>query len=145
MQRFSLPLVDPETHWLTNKTYECVEKTLKVVKVKNFCGGSNELQVLNYLIRTGCVMERVDLYEAKELNHNQKKLVLAGAEEVQLKFKRASRHLQITLYSAWWKFSSGKCSHLVSLLYLILKVDILLLYWTRFILPRVTRKLILNY
>ncbi|KAL1215783.1 F-box protein [Cardamine amara subsp. amara] len=99
--RPSLPLVDPETHWLNNKTYEWVEKTLKVVKVKNFCGGSNELQVLSYLIRTGCVMERVDLYEAQGLlNHDQKKLVLAGAEEVQWKFKRASRHLQITLYNA---------------------------------------------
>ncbi|VVB10414.1 unnamed protein product [Arabis nemorensis] len=97
--RNSLPF-DPETYWLTNKTYKCLEKTLKVVKVKNFRGRPNELHVLQYLIRTGLVMERLDLYEAKGLDDNERRLVLAGAEEVQRKFKRGSSHLRITLHNA---------------------------------------------
>ncbi|VVB10413.1 unnamed protein product [Arabis nemorensis] len=97
--RPSLPF-DSETYWLTNKTYDCLEKTLKVVEVKNFRGRPNELHVLQYLIRTGLVMERLDLYEAKGLNDNERRLVLAGAEEVQRKFKRGSSHLRITLHNA---------------------------------------------
>ncbi|EOA32480.1 hypothetical protein CARUB_v10015759mg [Capsella rubella] len=91
---------DPKTYWLTSKAYKCLEKTLKVVKVKNFTGGFNELQVLQYLIRTGCVLERVDLYEAKGLNPNQKSLVMAGVEKAQKNFKKASKNLRITLNSA---------------------------------------------
>lgn len=101
MQRAPSPLViDPVSHWLTSKSYECLEKTLKVVKITKFRGSSNELHMLQYLLRTGCVMERVDLYEAEGLNHNQKRWVLAGVEEVQQNFKRASRHLRITLHNA---------------------------------------------
>ncbi|KAL9299720.1 putative F-box domain, FBD domain, leucine-rich repeat domain superfamily [Arabidopsis thaliana] len=93
-------VIDPVSHWLTSKPYECLEKTLKVVKITKFRGSSNELHMLQYLLRTGCVMERVDLYEAEGLNHNQKRWVLAGVEEVQQNFKRASRHLRITLHNA---------------------------------------------
>ncbi|CAL9222590.1 unnamed protein product, partial [Arabidopsis halleri] len=63
-------VIDPVKHWLTSNAYECVEKTLKVVNVKNFCGSSNVLHVLEYLTRIGRVRERLDLYEAKGLNHN---------------------------------------------------------------------------
>ncbi|VYS52624.1 unnamed protein product [Arabidopsis thaliana] len=59
-------VIDPVSHWLTSKSYECLEKTLK----------------------------------AEGLNHNQKRWVLAGVEEVQQNFKRASRHLRITLHNA---------------------------------------------
>ncbi|EOA32168.1 hypothetical protein CARUB_v10015424mg [Capsella rubella] len=101
LARAPSPLViDPAKYWITSNAYECLEKTLKVVKVKNFRGRSNELHVLQYLIRTGRVMERLDLYEAKGLNHKQKSSVLASVEEVQQNFKRASRNLQITLHNA---------------------------------------------
>ncbi|CAE5986210.1 unnamed protein product [Arabidopsis arenosa] len=101
LQRAPSPLViDPVSYWLTSKAYECLEKTLKVVKVKKFRGSSNELHMLQYLIRTGCVMERVDLYEANGLNHNQKRWVLAVVEEFQQNFKSASGHLRITLHNA---------------------------------------------
>ncbi|ESQ53718.1 hypothetical protein EUTSA_v10027438mg [Eutrema salsugineum] len=97
--RTSSPL-DAKTFWLANKSYACLEKTLKIVKVKNFRGSSNELHVLHYLIRTGRVMEQLDLYEANGLDHKQKRLVLAGAEEVRRYFKKTSRDLQMTLHNA---------------------------------------------
>ncbi|XP_018482490.1 putative F-box/LRR-repeat protein At5g54820 [Raphanus sativus] len=97
--RISFPL-DPKTFWLTNGTYECLERTLKVVKIKNFRGGSNELHVLKYLIRRGLVMERLDLYEAKGLDEDQKRLVVTAAEEVQKNVERGSKHLRITLHKA---------------------------------------------
>ncbi|XP_019098479.1 PREDICTED: putative F-box/LRR-repeat protein At1g56400 [Camelina sativa] len=43
---WSTLVIDPVTHWLTSKSYECLEKTLKVVKVKNFHGSSKELPLL---------------------------------------------------------------------------------------------------
>lgn len=98
-KRVSLPL-DPKTFWLTNGTYECLERTLKVVKVKNFRGSSNELHVLKYLIRRGLVMEQLDLYEAKRLNDDQTRLVLTAAEEVHKNVERGSKHLRITLHKA---------------------------------------------
>ncbi|KAF8098407.1 hypothetical protein N665_0268s0075 [Sinapis alba] len=97
--RVSMPL-DPKTFWLNNDTYECLERTLKVVEVKNFRGGSNEVHVLHYLIRKGCVMERLDLYEAKGLNDDQRSLVVIAVEEVQKNFERGSKHLRITLHKA---------------------------------------------
>ncbi|XP_010467501.1 PREDICTED: putative F-box/LRR-repeat protein At1g56400 [Camelina sativa] len=93
-------LIDPVTHWLTSKSYECVEKTLKVVKVKNFCGSSKELHLLQYLIRNGRVLERVDLYEEKGMNHKQKTWIMAGVKELQKTLKKDSSHLKITLYNA---------------------------------------------
>ncbi|KAF3595730.1 hypothetical protein DY000_02027863 [Brassica cretica] len=97
--RISMPL-DPKVFWLTNDTYECLERTLKLVKIKNFRGGSNELHVLKYLIRRGLVMEQLDLYEAKGLNDDQRRLVLTAAEEVQKNVGRGSKHLRITLHKA---------------------------------------------
>lgn len=94
-----MPL-DPKVFWLTNDTYECLERTLKLVKIKNFRGGSNELHVLKYLIRRGLVMEQLDLYEAKGLNDDQRRLVLTAAEEVQKNVGRGSKHLRITLHKA---------------------------------------------
>ncbi|CAN8327409.1 unnamed protein product [Cochlearia groenlandica] len=97
--RVSQPL-DPEMYWLTNNTNKCLEKTLKVVKVKNFRGGSNELHVFKYLVRNGCVMDRVEIYEAVGLNHKQHRLVLAAREEIQKYPKKASKHLKIILYKS---------------------------------------------
>ncbi|KAH0900844.1 hypothetical protein HID58_040347 [Brassica napus] len=94
------PLIHPKTFWLNNKTYECLERTLKAVKVENFCGISNELHVLQYLIRTGRVMERLDLHAAKRLNNEQRRLVLTAAEEFQKNVERGSRHLRVTLHNA---------------------------------------------
>lgn len=94
-----MPL-DPKVFWLTNDTYECLERTLKLVKIKNFRGGSNELHVLKYLIRSGLVMEQLDLYEAKGLNDDQRRLVLTAAEEFQKNVERGSRHLRVTLHNA---------------------------------------------
>ncbi|XP_018469789.1 putative F-box/LRR-repeat protein At5g54820 [Raphanus sativus] len=94
------PPIDPKTFWLNNKTYECLERTLKVVKVKNFRSKSNELHVLQYLIRTGRVMEQLDLYEAKGLNDDKRMLVLAAAEEMQQIVKKCSRHVRVTLHNA---------------------------------------------
>ncbi|KAF2551613.1 hypothetical protein F2Q68_00037790 [Brassica cretica] len=99
IDRISMPL-DPKAFWLTNDTYECLERTLKLVKIKNFRGGSNELHVLKYLIRRGLVMEQLDLYEAKGLNDDQRRLVLTAAEEVQKNVERGSKHLRITLHKA---------------------------------------------
>ncbi|XP_010467500.1 PREDICTED: putative F-box/LRR-repeat protein At1g56400 [Camelina sativa] len=93
-------VIDPVTHWLTSKSYDCLEKTLKVVKVKNFRGSSKELHLLQYLIRNGRVLERVDLYEEKGLDHKQKTWIMAGVEEVQKTLKKDSSHLKITLYNA---------------------------------------------
>ena len=77
-----------------------MERTLKAVKVENFCGISNELHVLQYLIRTGRVMERLDLHAAKRLNNEQRRLVLTAAEEFQKNVERGSRHLRVTLHNA---------------------------------------------
>ncbi|KAF8112319.1 hypothetical protein N665_0065s0092 [Sinapis alba] len=94
------PPIDPKSFWLNNKTYECLERTLKVVRVNNFRGKPSELHVLQYLIRTGRVMERLELYEAKGLNNDKRRLVLAAAEEVQQNVKKGSRRLRITLHNA---------------------------------------------
>ncbi|CAG7885077.1 unnamed protein product [Brassica rapa] len=97
--RVSMPL-DPKAFWLTNDTYACLERTLKLVKIKNFRGGPNELHVLKYLMRRGLVMEQLDLYEAKGLNDDQRRLVLTAAEEVQKNVERGTKHLRITLHKA---------------------------------------------
>ncbi|KAL0726360.1 hypothetical protein Bca4012_022453 [Brassica carinata] len=99
MMSFSSPL-DPKMFWFNDKTYECLERTLKAVRVNNFCGHSNDVHVLHYLIRTGRVMERLDLYEAKGLNNSKRRLVLAAAKEVKGNMKKGSRHLRITLHNA---------------------------------------------
>ncbi|XP_010515300.2 PREDICTED: putative F-box/LRR-repeat protein At1g56400 [Camelina sativa] len=93
-------VIDPLAHWLTSEAYECLEKTLKVVKVKNFRGSSNELHLLQYLLRTGRVLERVELYEAKGLDHEEKTWIIAGVDEFQKNLKKASSPLKITLYNA---------------------------------------------
>lgn len=46
------------------------------------------------------MMERLDLYEAKGLDEDQKRLVVTAAEDVQKNVERGSKHLRITLHKA---------------------------------------------
>ncbi|KAG2322962.1 hypothetical protein Bca52824_016175 [Brassica carinata] len=57
------------SHWFTADTYwnfpichKCLKKTLKVVEVRNFTGGTYESVMLRYLFGSYRVLERVDLY-----------------------------------------------------------------------------------
>lgn len=73
--------------------------------VKNFGGGSNELNVLKYLIRSGrgqgsgrgvgAVLERVDLYLANGLEEGLRMVALAGAEILQ----RTSKRVQVLVHN----------------------------------------------
>lgn len=82
-----------------------MRKTLKVVVVKNFGGGSNELNVLKYLIRSGrahgsclgvgAALERVDLYVGNGLEEGQRMLARAGAEMLQ----RTSKRVQVLVHN----------------------------------------------
>ncbi|ESQ44631.1 hypothetical protein EUTSA_v10003202mg [Eutrema salsugineum] len=56
------PGFDPETYWTYVLSHECLKKTLKVVEVRNFTGGTYQLHILRVLIRWGLVLEKVDLY-----------------------------------------------------------------------------------
>ncbi|XP_010467493.2 PREDICTED: putative F-box/LRR-repeat protein At5g54820 [Camelina sativa] len=93
-------VMDPLAHWLTSEAYECLEKTLKVVKFKNFRGRANELHLLQYLLRNGRVLERVELYEAKGLDHEEKTWIMAAVEVFKKNLKKASSPLKLTLYNA---------------------------------------------
>ncbi|ESQ42980.1 hypothetical protein EUTSA_v10015855mg [Eutrema salsugineum] len=59
---YSCHSIDPQIHWLQNISYRCLRRTLKVVVCKNFIGDFDQLQLLQYLIRTGDLLERVDVY-----------------------------------------------------------------------------------
>ncbi|CAA7025857.1 unnamed protein product [Microthlaspi erraticum] len=80
-----------DTYWLDEITHECLEKTLKVVVVKDF-GNMYELQILTYLIKHGLVLERLDLY----MNDVQMPRVEMALQNV----PRGSSRLQITLHNA---------------------------------------------
>ncbi|KAJ4905202.1 F-box protein [Raphanus sativus] len=56
------PGFNPKSYWTYPISHKCLKKTLKVVELRSFTGGTYELVMLKYLIRTGCVLERVDLY-----------------------------------------------------------------------------------
>ncbi|CAA7025903.1 unnamed protein product [Microthlaspi erraticum] len=76
----------------SHTTYECL-KTLKVVVVRNFCGGSNELDVLMFFIRSGRgsgsdrergdVLELIEIYLPNELDKTRLKSLRFRAERVQ--------------------------------------------------------------
>ncbi|CAA7022721.1 unnamed protein product [Microthlaspi erraticum] len=84
--------IDSRTYWLKDTTYECL-KTLKVVVVRNFCGGSNELDVLMFFIRSGRgsgsdrergdVLELIEIYLPNELDKTRLKSLRFRAERVQ--------------------------------------------------------------
>ncbi|ESQ42985.1 hypothetical protein EUTSA_v10015307mg [Eutrema salsugineum] len=54
--------IDPQTHWLQNISYKCLRRTLRVVVFKNFIGSFDQLQLLQHFIRTGDLLERVDVH-----------------------------------------------------------------------------------
>ncbi|ESQ44637.1 hypothetical protein EUTSA_v10003319mg [Eutrema salsugineum] len=56
------PGFNPETYWTHVPSHECLKKTLKVVEVRDFTGGTYEFHFLRFLIRWGLVLEKVDLY-----------------------------------------------------------------------------------
>ncbi|KAJ7960724.1 F-box protein [Quillaja saponaria] len=61
---------DPTEFWLRNViVYTCLKSTLKVVEVKGFKGRLHELFLLNYLIKCGRVMERMNINLSKQENH----------------------------------------------------------------------------
>ncbi|KAK2984828.1 hypothetical protein RJ640_004653 [Escallonia rubra] len=80
--------------------YPCVSSTLKVVEVKGFKGGKNELVALKYFIRHGSVLEKMAISVSKVegpagvfslgLQYRQKAMQL-------LQFRRASRRLAIVI------------------------------------------------
>ncbi|KAK3024280.1 hypothetical protein RJ639_043142 [Escallonia herrerae] len=80
--------------------YPCVSSTLKVVEVKGFKGGENELGALRYFIRHGSVLEKMAISVSKEegpagvfslvLQYRQKAMQL-------LQFRRASLSLAIVI------------------------------------------------
>lgn len=91
--------IDPDTYWRFRITHKCLLKTLKVVEVRNFGGGLYELQVLQYLIRYGRVLERVDFYLSSELEEGQKILARAAADMIGTRFERGSSRLKIFLHN----------------------------------------------
>jgi len=80
---------------MQNRTCKSLRKTLKVVVIRNFCGSSNELNVLRYLIRSasgaGDALERVELYVPNGMEESQAMVVFAKAEMLQ----RTSKHVQV--------------------------------------------------
>ncbi|CAA7025891.1 unnamed protein product [Microthlaspi erraticum] len=80
-----------DTYWLGEITHECLEKTLKVVVVKDF-GDMYELQILTYLIKHGLVLERLDLYMSEDQ--------MLGVQMALLNVPRGSNRLQVTLHTA---------------------------------------------
>ncbi|CAA0409855.1 unnamed protein product [Arabidopsis thaliana] len=87
--------IDPKTYWMQKRTCKSLRKTLKVVVIRNFCGSSNELNVLRYLIRSasgaGDALERVELYVPNGMEESQAMVVFAKAEMLQ----RTSKHVQV--------------------------------------------------
>ncbi|KAL1213760.1 putative F-box/LRR-repeat protein [Cardamine amara subsp. amara] len=95
---FSYAGIDPRTYWMQNISYKCLRKTLKVITVKNFGGGSNELNILRYLIRSGggCgVLERVEIYMRNTSKENQRMTTLARAAMLQ----RTSGRVQVLVHN----------------------------------------------
>ncbi|KAL0696128.1 hypothetical protein Bca4012_063308 [Brassica carinata] len=81
-----LPLVSVAriNHWFTADMYwnfpifhKCLKKTLKVVLVRNFTGGTYESVMLWYLIGSCRVLERLDLYLPVETSESVKTSVRA--------------------------------------------------------------------
>ncbi|CAH2046559.1 unnamed protein product [Thlaspi arvense] len=85
------PGIDHKTYWMQNMTCICLMKTLKVVVVRNFVRGRNDLNVLKYLIRYGTVLERVELYLPYGVDEDKKKFANEGAEMLQ----RSSKHVHV--------------------------------------------------
>lgn len=93
MQTLLYPVdIEPNKYWVNQNSLECLERTLKVVEVKGFGGGWFELRVVQYLIRYGRVMERLNLY----VDDAQRNSALVAADMVQ-QLKKASSRLQIII------------------------------------------------
>ncbi|CAH2069933.1 unnamed protein product [Thlaspi arvense] len=85
------PSFDPKTYWMKKMRCICLMKTLKVVVVKNFVRGRDDLNVLKFLIRSGAVLERVELYVPFGVDEDKKRFVDEGAEMLQ----RSSKHVHV--------------------------------------------------
>ncbi|KAL9295832.1 F-box protein [Arabidopsis thaliana] len=92
-----VPQIDPEAYWGQNTSHECLKKTLKKVEVWSFYGGTHELRVLEYLIRYGRMLERVDLYQPIGLDDIQLLPIRAAADRVG-EFEARSENLVVTFY-----------------------------------------------
>ncbi|KAL1213759.1 putative F-box/LRR-repeat protein [Cardamine amara subsp. amara] len=90
------------TYWLQKSAYKYLPNTLKVVVVRNFTGGKNELYILNFLIgsgrgrRPGPVLERVELYIQNEMHESQRMVALSKAEMLQ----STSGDVQVLVHNA---------------------------------------------
>lgn len=92
-------VTDPDTYWRFAFNHRCLKKTLKVVELRNFTGGSYEVKVLQFLIRYGRVLERVDLYLPCGVKESQRLLARAAAEKVGTTFAAASERLRIFFHN----------------------------------------------
>ncbi|KFK35407.1 hypothetical protein AALP_AA5G280700 [Arabis alpina] len=96
----SMPLgFEPDEYWTVKLSHKCLKSTLKVVEVKNFSGGLRECQVLQYLIRYGRVLERVDMYLSSELDDGHKILAHTAARMIGTMFVKGSSRVRILLHN----------------------------------------------
>ncbi|KAK7343928.1 hypothetical protein VNO77_13059 [Canavalia gladiata] len=79
-------------------TPECLRNTLKVVEVKGFRGTMNEVQVCNYLIQGGSVLEEFNINVVKNEDDSSQILERRYANaNVLLTVPKASNNLQISI------------------------------------------------
>ncbi|VVA97212.1 unnamed protein product [Arabis nemorensis] len=90
---------DPETYWEYPISHRCLKKTLKVVELRNFRGGLYEVYVLQFLIRCGLVLERVELYLPIGVVESQRTSAFVVAESLWKVTKIASKNLKIYLHT----------------------------------------------
>ncbi|CAN8267833.1 unnamed protein product [Cochlearia groenlandica] len=90
---------DPDSYWTRSITHKCLNKTLKAVEVKGFRGSLREVQVMQYLIGRGKVLESVDFYMSSDLDDGQKMLARAASSFVEERVYKASGCLKITLHA----------------------------------------------
>ncbi|KAF5727970.1 putative F-box/LRR-repeat protein [Tripterygium wilfordii] len=89
----------PRVFWKGSQVvFDCLANTLKVVEVQNFKGSENEINLLNYLIKLGKVLEGLKLCVSKEDNGagENPELYRERALEV-LQIRRASPTLRIDI------------------------------------------------
>ncbi|KAF3560046.1 hypothetical protein F2Q69_00014296 [Brassica cretica] len=89
------PGFNPKSYWAFPISHKCLKKTLKVVEVRNFSGGTYELIVLRYLIRSGRVLERVDLYLPVGTSESEKSSVRATMSTLGDEGVASSKRLRI--------------------------------------------------
>ncbi|KAL0843809.1 hypothetical protein Bca101_017055 [Brassica carinata] len=87
--------IDPQTYWMQNISYKCLRETLTTVVVKNFTGGA-ELNLVKYLLRSSCHLEKVELYMPFDLDDSRKMFASARSEMLQ----RSSENVRFALITS---------------------------------------------